>query len=620
MHPTPPCAGPSPRSARGPRPALPAVLAPLVALALALALALGAAIPAAAGQRAGMQAGVAAVGQGCGSGAASTPDPAPAPDAQPAAEDADDPAGTPAPAAWAVPEGIRGLDVSHWNGLPSFVKLYRKGMRFVFSKATQGIALRDPTYDQHTREARAAGLEVGAYHFFDYNMPGQEQALHFLGQLRATTGLDGLLPLVVDVECLKTLGSSDQAAARKRLHALMDELYAQTGRYPMIYTSRAMWKQVVGAPTAFGRYPLWVACWECDTVLLPNGWQSWRFWQTGQQRFIGIGLLDHNVYSSTEPARLAGERQRAVVLAGGADFARQRSTSADLGAVDGAEARVALGDEPFGPWQPYAAALPIELADAEGPQVAQVQLRSFRGVLSPVFSDEVSLDSVPPDIRELTVSMVQDARLPLDGSRVPGGAAMRASDETSGLDSTSLELRCGTRSHTQASSIAEAGLRAPLDRSGCSVVAKAIDRAGHRGRRALKGIRISLLDARPGTAGLALKGTWQNVTSERALRQTILRSTGAGAQAKLRVSGSQLAIVARKGRDGGRATVTLDGEPVVTLDLYASKPQQRRVVLVIDLPPGEHVVVVENAGEGRRASAGTTLDLDAFLVLERRGG
>jgi len=146
------------------------------------------------------------------------------------------------------------------------------GVRFVIAKASQGLSMRDPWFAIHAGQARAAGIEVGAYHFFDYRKDGRRQARRFLAAVRAATGLRRLLPLVVDVETLKSLGDPNKARAKARLHALLDELYRQTGRYPMIYTSRSMWERVVGAPLGFGRYPLWVACWKCDTVHLPRGW------------------------------------------------------------------------------------------------------------------------------------------------------------------------------------------------------------------------------------------------------------------------------------------------------------------------------------------------------------
>ena len=77
-------------------------------------------------------------------------------------------------------------------------------------------------------------MEFGAYHFFDYKKGGVQQALHYLDTLRRTSGTNGLLKVAVDVECLKSIGTSNHDKARTRLHGLLDELYRQTGRYALI--------------------------------------------------------------------------------------------------------------------------------------------------------------------------------------------------------------------------------------------------------------------------------------------------------------------------------------------------------------------------------------------------
>ena len=316
-----------------------------------------------------------------------TPTPSPSPTPKP----------TPKPTPWPTPPGLKGLDVSHWNGSPDFSALRDQGMRFVFSKVTQGTSFVDDTYQRNTRVARDAGLLVGAYHFFDYRKGGTAQARHYLATLRATSGLGSLLPLVVDVETLQSLGTPNKAKAKLRLHAMLDELYRQTGRYPMIYTSRYMWDKVVGAPTSFRQYPLWVACWKCNTVHLPNGWGDWHFWQAGQFRFDGGVRLDGNVYRAGIGA-LRLERQRPTDIDDGAEWAASRSVVADLRGFDGAEVRYAYGDEPFGPWLPYDDRFALTLSEKQGKQDVRLQLRSFRNVKSPVISDSIRLDSVPPKV------------------------------------------------------------------------------------------------------------------------------------------------------------------------------------------------------------------------------
>ena len=137
---------------------------------------------------------------------------------------------TPKPTPWPTPEGIKGLDVSHWNGYPNFTKLHNQGMRFVFSKATQGTTIKDATFKQHTKDARAAGLLAGAYHFFDYRKGGKAQANHFLDTVRSTTGLSSLLPLVVAIAGRMALriSWSGLALSSLRKYAISSRIAATT--------------------------------------------------------------------------------------------------------------------------------------------------------------------------------------------------------------------------------------------------------------------------------------------------------------------------------------------------------------------------------------------------------
>lgn len=528
------------------------------------------------------------------------------------------PSPTPKPTPWPVPPGVRGLDVSHWNGFPDFGKLYAAGMRYVFSKATQGHAFVDDTYQRHTREARRAGLEVGAYHFFDYRKGGKRQAQHFLDTLRATSGLNGLLPLVVDVECLQSIGTSDHAMARQRLHALMDELYRQTGRYPMIYTSQSMWTKVVGAPSAFGRYPLWVACWKCNDPYMPKGWTEWLFWQVGMFRFPGVANLDGNIFSSTAMNRLRAVKQRPVKLDGGAQYALSRGVRADLRGVDGTDVRVALGDGAFGDWQAFQRQFDLQLAPAQGPQDVRLQLRSFRGTTSPVFRAAIVLDSVAPAIAGPRLSLTAGARLPKSGTRAPASATISASDATSGLKSSALKASCGGSQRAASVGVAgQAELTFDLDVKGCEVTGEARDVAGHTNTKALKP-QVQLVDARSASRLLTLKGDWKTIRKDGAVKGTLLRGRGAGAEVRLRFTGAQLAIVARRGPDSGQLKVILGRTLVETLDLYSPTVDGRRVVLVHNVPPGTHVLKLRASGTNSSEASASNVWLDAIVVLDRR--
>lgn len=535
-----------------------------------------------------------------------TPTPTPSPTPEP----------TPRPTPWPTPKGVKGVDVSHWNGTPDFEDLYSQGMRFTFSKASQGTTFVDDTFRRNTRNARAAGLAAGAYHFFDYRKGGVAQAKHYLATLKATSGLSGLLPLVVDVETLTSLGTPDKALARARLHALLDELYARTGRYPMIYTSRFMWDKVVGGATSFGAYPLWVACWKCDTVYLPRGWSGWDFWQWGQFK-TGGKKLDGNVWRSSGDA-LTQQKQRQMRLARGAEWTTKRSVEADLRGFDGVHVRYAAADEPFGPWQPYDRRLDLQLSDKQGKQEVRVQLRSFRKIKSPVLRDTILLDSKAPVMWGPRVSLREGQRVTKGGARVPMLVDMGASDATSGLAETRLSAACaGTSAASKTSSRSRPTLATQLDRSGCQLTGSATDKVGLRTDATLAPV-VKLIDLRRSHPQVTFGSGWKMLSGSEPLGSTLARAKTKGATVKVRIDGAQFAVVVRRGPAGGRLQVIVDGKVVDTIDLYAADADPRHVAYVRNVPRGAHTVKLRATGTSRAASTDSLVWVDALLVLDRR--
>ena len=548
---------------------------------------------------------------GSGSQAVAQGDESPATSADP------DPSPTPKPTPWPTPKGVKGLDVSHWNGTPDFGRLRDEGMRFVFSKASQGTSFVDDTFKRNTNAARSSGLLAGAYHFFDYTTGGKAQARHFLATVRGTTGLSALLPLVVDVETLGSLGTPDKALARQRLHGLIDELYAQTGRYPMIYTSKSMWEKVVGSPTSFGRYKLWVACWECDTIHLPAGWSTWQFWQVGQFKFGWRPKLDGNLWRSTFENLLL-QKQRPMRLDRGAEWSSTRTVEADLRGFQGSEVRYATASDAWSAWKPYAGRFDLQLSARQGKQDVRVQLRSFRGVRSPVLRDSIKLDDVAPRVWGPRVSVRQGARIQKTGARVPVFVDMGARDDGSGLDATTVRVDCnGATWAGQTKSTAANGLNVQIDKQACTLVSLARDNvANQRIRKIAPDLAIS--DLKRTNKRATFDGGWKMLKAQEALGTSLARASVKGASARVTFEGMQFAVVARRGPAGGKLKVVVDGKYASTVDLYSKDGDPRRIVYVGNVPKGQHTVKLVVTGAKRAASKGTTVWLDAVLTLDRR--
>lgn len=74
---------------------------------------------------------------------------------------------------------VRGIDVSHHHGEIDWAQVAQSGVAFVSVKASEGGELSDPRFLANVTGARAAGLKVGAYHFFTFCRPGEDQAKTF---------------------------------------------------------------------------------------------------------------------------------------------------------------------------------------------------------------------------------------------------------------------------------------------------------------------------------------------------------------------------------------------------------------------------------------------------------
>ncbi len=97
---------------------------------------------------------------------------------------------------------ILGVDVSTWQhpdgAAIDWEKVYKVGVRFVLVKATQGTSYVNPWFHRDVDDARAAGLLVGAYHYFEAAVPAGAQALNLVKEA-VTETLD--LGAWLDWEC-----------------------------------------------------------------------------------------------------------------------------------------------------------------------------------------------------------------------------------------------------------------------------------------------------------------------------------------------------------------------------------------------------------------------------------
>lgn len=181
-----------------------------------------------------------------------------------------------------------GIDVSHHQGGIDWRSVAREGISFAYIKATEGGDFTDSRFAQNWREAAAASLYRGAYHFFTLCTPGRRQANHFLNTVPSDPNT---LPPAIDLEL------SGNCAARpnedwvhRELESFIRVVEAGTGQTVILYLGTDF-EDLYAVRDTFDK-PLW----RLRLLRRPQD-DDWLIWQVmGFGRISGIqGSVDLDV-------------------------------------------------------------------------------------------------------------------------------------------------------------------------------------------------------------------------------------------------------------------------------------------------------------------------------------
>lgn len=127
--------------------------------------------------------------------------------------------------------GECGIDVSHYQGSINWKMVATDpNVKFVYIKATESNTIADNYYHHNQREARAAGLPVGVYHFFSPKTSAYTQFRNFTDNVDPRK--QDLLP-IVDVE---KRGRISLGEFQSRLRTFLVQVEKIYGAKPIIYT------------------------------------------------------------------------------------------------------------------------------------------------------------------------------------------------------------------------------------------------------------------------------------------------------------------------------------------------------------------------------------------------
>ena len=201
--------------------------------------------------------------------------------------------------------------------------------------------------------------------------------------------------------------------------------------------------------------------------------------------------------------------------------------------------------------------------------------------------------------------------VPMSAALIPVRVTWAASDATSGLASSSLELDSGAGYVAQTLSGAAVtawdGALAP-GATTYRLRATVADALGNAPASPAEGPAFTVAVREETVAGTSVTGTWTSLASAGASGGRLRYATAAGASFSYRFTGRAVAWVSRMSWTGGTASVYLDGVKVGSVSLYGS-PVGRYVAWSRVIPAGGTHTVKIVVVSGR-------VDVDAFEVIQ----
>lgn len=174
-----------------------------------------------------------------------------------------------------------GIDVSTHQGEINWAAVASDGIDAAYVKASEGATFEDDRFAENWAGARAAGLEVGAYHFFTLCKEGQEQAANLLGRLREVGADASALPPVVDLELSGNCAARpSREVVQQRLLDLVTAVEDATGQEVRFYLLGSF-EERYPLPDSLADRQRWVR-----RLLLRPSDDGWAWWQVSSRAAV----------------------------------------------------------------------------------------------------------------------------------------------------------------------------------------------------------------------------------------------------------------------------------------------------------------------------------------------
>ncbi len=186
---------------------------------------------------------------------------------------------------------VRGIDISHHQGIINWEQLKMEDIHFVIIKATEGADYQDPRFAENWRNSHDNGYLTGAYHFYRLCKTGEEQAENFI---RTVPNMSDNIAPTIDLEfggnCETNKTTKQILEEIERFMQILEEHY---GKKPIIYVTQEFYDEYL--IDQFILNPIWIRNIFFKPELPDD--RDWLLWQFANRAHLdGIDMyVDLNV-------------------------------------------------------------------------------------------------------------------------------------------------------------------------------------------------------------------------------------------------------------------------------------------------------------------------------------
>ena len=185
-----------------------------------------------------------------------------------------------------------GIDISAWQPNVDFAKVKKDGYDFVILRAGYGreMSQKDSCFEKHYKNAKAAGLKVGAY-WYSYAVDAADARKEASVCMECLKGKVFEYPIYFDLEESSQI-KKGKAFCSGLITAFCDALIAK-GWCAGLYMSRSPLSTVVDASIK-KQYPIWIAEYSVSAPKYTGEYGMWQYSSLGSVAGI-TGNVDMNI-------------------------------------------------------------------------------------------------------------------------------------------------------------------------------------------------------------------------------------------------------------------------------------------------------------------------------------